>query len=245
MTQDRHNDNGNPGLLEQAEDAEVLRSVPTSPEVATRAKQRAKHEIPQNKFVIVAAGAIVTALLIFVAVSIPHRGGSQKTKSRIAVANNQSTTEITSEEKSLFPITDSGRPADNESHRGFLNERDLQRTAIRSGANASPTTQPNGAGTLGAIPPFGDKWQAPPYQQDSTASDTSDVSKAEREAMERPSLMYVRKVFASPSGAQTASEAIPKIGLGLAIGTRLRARLDSAASTSCSDPSSSSDRIQL
>lgn len=245
MTQNRHSDNRNAGLLELAEDAEILRSVPTSPpqpepspEVATRAKQRAKHEISQNKFIIVAAGAIVTALLIFVAVSMPHRGGSQTTKSRIAAANNQSATEITNpnDEKSLLPITDSGRPAAKESHQGFLNERDLQRTAIRSEANASPTAQPTGPGTLGAIPAFGDKWQAPPYQADSTASDTSDVSKAEREAMEKPSLMYVRKVSASPSGPPIANEAIPEIGLGLEIGTRLRARLDSAASTAVRTP---------
>jgi len=240
-----HSDNGNAGLIEVPEASEILNSVPISPilpspppEVATRAKQRARQQIQQNRFVIVAAGAVVTALLIFVAVSIPHRGGPQKTTNRRATTKDESATEINSEndEKSLFPITDSGHPAAKETHQGFLNERDLQRTVIRSGANTSRTAQPDGAGTLGAIPPFGDKWQAPPYEAGSTAADTSDMSKAEREAMEKPSLMYVRKVSTGPTSTQSANDAMPELGLGLATGARLRARLESAASTAVRAP---------
>jgi len=239
-----HSDNGNAGLIEEPQGSEVLNSVPvfpimptSLPEVATRAKQRARQQIQQNRFVIVAAGAIVTALLIFVAVSMPHRSGSQKTKSRSATTTGESTTEVSSEsdDKSLFPITDSGHPAAKETKQGFLNERDLQRTVIRSGANASQTAQPNGAGTLGSIPPFGDKWQAPPYEAGSTAADTSEVNKAEREAMEKPSLMYVRKVSTSATSPQS-NDAVPELGLGLETGTRLRARLESAASTAVRAP---------
>jgi hypothetical protein len=236
-------DNGNTGLIEDLSATGVLADVsipplPTGPlpEAATRAKQRAKQQFQQNRFIIVAAGAIVTALLIFVAVSIPHRSSPQKTKSHTST-RDESTTETgnESDEKSLFPITDSGRPAAKEAHQGFLNERDLQRTVIRSGSNASQAAQPNPAGTLGSIPPFGDKWQAPPYEAGSSA-DTTDVSKAEREAMEKPSLMYVRKISAGPAGLQTANETTPELGLGLATGTRLRARLDSAASTAVRAP---------
>lgn len=240
-----HSDNGKAGLIEEPEASEILNSVPVSPtvpvpspEIATRAKQRARIEIQQNRFVIVAAGAIVTALLIFVAVSMPHRSGPQKTKSRGVATNDGSTTETSNEsdERSLFPITDSGHPAAKEMHQGFLNERDLQRTVIRSGSSTSQTAQPNGAGTLGSIPPFSDKWQAPPYEPSSTAADPIEVSKAEREAMEKPSLLYVRKVSTSPTGLRTASDAAPELGLGLATGTRLRARLESAASTAVRAP---------
>ncbi|MGE5111345.1 MAG: hypothetical protein ACM3JB_10845, partial [Acidobacteriaceae bacterium] len=232
------NGNGDAGLVE-LEEAEVLKRVPVaplpqecSPEVATRARQRAGQQIQQNRFVIVAAGAIVIALLIFVAVSMPRRSGPQKAKSPLAATKDNSTTAISGEndEKSLFPITDSGRPAAKETHQGFVNERDLQRTVIHSGTNASQPTPANGTATLGSIPPFGDKWQAPPYESGVTA-DTSDVSKAERETMEKPSLVYVRKVSTSSIGPQTANEIGPELGLGLATGTRLRARLESAAST--------------
>ena len=86
-------------------------SIPL-PEVATRAKQRAKQQIQQNRFVIIGAGAIVIALLIFVATSMPHRGVPQKVKSRGTTAADDLALENgnASNDKSLFPVTDSGRP---------------------------------------------------------------------------------------------------------------------------------------
>lgn len=235
---------GNAGLIEEPERSETLNGVPLSPimpapppEVATRAKHRAKQQIQQNRFVIIAAGAIVTALLIFVAVSMPHRNGAEKTKDGKATIKGAIPTENNTDDdqKSLFPIMDSGHPAAKEMHRGFLNEQDLRRTVIRSGSTPFESTQSKGKGTLGSIPAFGDKWQAPPFEPSPTA-DVSDVSKSERDAMEKPSLMYVRTVSTSPAGPQTASQAATELGLGLAIGTRLRARLDSAASTAVRTP---------
>lgn len=239
-----HNDNGNIGLIQEPEGREILNSEPISPvataplpEFATRAKQRAKEQIQQNRFVIIGAGAIVTALLIFVAISMPHRG-SEKAKNRGATLKEESTVETGNESnnKSLFPITDSGRPAAKDTHRGFLSERDLQRTGIRSPSYASQTAQTNAGSTLGSIPPFGDQtWQAPPYQSSSSA-ETSEIGKAEREAREKPSLMYMRKISASSAGLQAVNDAAPQLGLGLATGTRLRARLESAANTAVRAP---------
>jgi hypothetical protein len=239
-----HSDNGNTGLMQELDQNEVLNSGPIAPlapaalpEFATRTKQRARQQIQQNRFVIIGAGAIVTALLIFVAISMPHRGGPEKAKNRGATSKDELTVEASSEanDKSLFPITDSGRPSTKETHQGFLNERDLQRTVIRSASNASQTGQTNAPGTLGSIPPFGDQaWQAPPYP--GPIAETADVGKAERETMEKPSLMYVRKVSVSPAGFQTINDAAPPLGLGLATGTRLRARLESAASTAVRAP---------
>jgi hypothetical protein len=238
-----HSDKRNVGFVQEQDGTELVDGVPIPPpapaalpEFATRAKQRAKQQIQQNRFVIIGAGAIVTALLIFVAISVPHRGGPDKTKNRGLTAEGKSTLEPNSEgiEKSLFPITDSGRPATKEEHQGFLNERDLQRTVIRSTSHASPTGQTNGVGTLGSIPPFGDQLgEAPPYQPASNTV-TSDGSKTEHEAIEKPSLMYVRKVSAGPTVLQSLNDAVPQLGLGL--GTRLRARLESAASTGVRAP---------
>lgn len=232
-------DNGNAGLLQEADENEIFNSGPVPPvtpvplpEFATRTKQRARRQIQQNRFVIIGAGAVVTALLIFVAVSMPHRGGPPKAKNRSSITNDESTEQTGNNEKSLFPIIDSERPATKESHQGFLNERDLQRTVIRPASNIQAT----GAGTLASIPPFGDQsWQAPPYQSAASA-ETSDSGKAEREAMEKSSLMYVRKVSVSPAGFQSLNDAAPPLGLGLATGMRLRARLESAASTAVRAP---------
>jgi hypothetical protein len=240
-----HSDNGNAGVIQEPAGEEVLNSVPLipaatapGPEVATRAKQRAKQQIQQNRFVIIGAGAIVIALLIFVATSMPRRGAPQKVKSRGAATADDLASECgtASNDKSIFPITDSGRPVAKETHEGFLNERDLRRTATKPAAG---TPEVGGAGTLGSIPPFGEQqaWQAPPYQPGSGTSagaETPDLGKAEREAMEKSSLIYVRSVSASSASAQAReilNDPAPQLGLGLATGTRLRARLESGAST--------------
>jgi len=189
-----HSDNGNAAVIQEPAENEARNNEPPAadanvpmPELATRAKQRAKQLIQQNRFVIIGAGAIVVALLIFVATSMPHRGAPQRVKNRGANATEDLALEsgIASNDKSLFPITDSGRPATKESHEGFLNERDLQRTATRPAAGRTVAT---GAGTLGSIPPFGDQqpWQAPPYQLGSntgTGAETPDLGKLEREAI--------------------------------------------------------------
>jgi hypothetical protein len=240
-----HSDNGNAGLMQEPDENQILDNMPVPPlapsalpEFATRTKQRVRQQIQQNRFVIIGTGGIVTALLIFAAISIPHRGGPEKAKNRAATSKDESAVETSNEsnDKSLFPITDSGRPGTKEAHEGFLNERDLQRTIVRSASNASQTGQLKGPGTLGSIPPFGDQaWQAPPYQSGSS-TEIAVVGKAEQEAMEKPSLMYVRKASAGPAGFQTAGDAAPQLGLGLATGTRLRARLESAASTAVRAP---------
>jgi hypothetical protein len=243
-----HSDNGNAGAIQEPVGDEALNDVllPPAPasipmlEVATRAKQRAKQQIQQNRFVIIGAGAIVIALLIFVATSMPHRGVPQKVKSRGTTAADDLALENgnASNDKSLFPVTDSGRPVTKESHQGFLNERDLQRTATKSAATAPGA---GGTGTLGSIPRFGDQqpWQAPPYQPGSGAgTETPDLGKGEREAMEKASLIYVRNVSANSAGTQARdmNNSAPELGLGLATGTRLRARLESAASTAVRTP---------
>jgi hypothetical protein len=243
-----HSDNGNAGVIQEpAENEARNNNVPLPPDataplpgLATRAKQRARQQVQQNRFVIIGAGAIVIALLIFVATSMPHRSTPQKVKSRGATTSEDLALEsgTASNDKSLFPITDSGRPVTKESHEGFLNERDLQRTATKPAAG---TKVASGAGTLGSIPPFGDQqpWQAPPYQPGSGAgAETPDLGKAEREAMEKSSLIYVRNVSANSGSAQAReiNDPAPELGLGLATGTRLRARLESAASTAVRTP---------
>ena len=244
-----HSDNGNAGVIQEPALEEALNSVPIAPaataplpEVATRAKQRAKQQIQQNRFVIIGAGAIVIALLIFVATSMPHRSTPQKVKSRGTTTAEDLVSESGSagNDESIFPITDSGRPVAKETRQGFLSERDLRRTATKPAAG---TPEVSGVGTLGSIPPFGEQqaWQAPSYQPGSGTSagtETPDLGKAEREAMEKSSLIYVRSASASFTSAQAreANNSAPELGLGLSTGMRLRARLESAVSTAVRAP---------
>lgn len=214
-------------------------------DIATRAKLRARQHFQQNRFVIIGAGALVIALLIFVATSIPHKNSVQKTKLGAAGVKEEPTQVANAgADRSLFPITDSGRPLAKEGHEGFLNEKDLERSVTHRPHTASVQAGlSNAPGSLGSIPPFGPDqpgWQAPPYQGAAPPGvDGMDLGKAEREAMEKPSLIYVRNVSVTRVNPQTRdrmSAATPEIGLGLSVGTRLRARLESAASTAVRAP---------
>ncbi len=218
-----------------------------APELATRAKQRTRQQFQQNRFVIIGAGAIVVALLIFVATSMPSKRPAPKSKNGATGTTQNAASEgsATPGDKSLFPITDSGRPSAKETHEGFLNERDLQRTATGRQTPGTPRPgQGNADGTLASIPPFGEQltWQAPPYQPGANANNAADIpdpGKAEREAMEKSSLVYARSISApqgNSPGEEISSNPGPDIGLGLATGTRLRARLESAASTAVRTP---------
>ena len=213
----------------------------TSP--ITRTELRAKQKFQQNRFVIIGAGALVVALLLFVAVSMPRKNTSQRPRTGVADGQAKSQQgEPTSDGRSLLPITDSGRPIAKETHDGFVDEQDLQRTATRSPVPAK-TPRPSPAiqdGTLASVPPFPEQWQAPPYQPGAEGSaHTPDPSKAERDALEQPSLVYVRKGAISQGGGTSQNvmfDPEPVIGLGLPTGTRLRARLESAVSTAVRTP---------
>jgi len=248
------NGNGSVGTIQEPAASETVIGSPAAgdvlgqgPELATRAKQRTRQQIQQNRFVIIAAGALVVALLIFVATSMPSKRSAPQSKNGAAATTQDATPESSTApgEKSLFPITDSGRPATKETHDGFLNELDLQRTATGRPTPGTPRAgQGDRDGTLASIPPFGDQqsWQAPPYQQQTSANNAADVpdpGKAEREAMEKSSLVYVRSISALQGNSRSeeiSSNPGPDIGLGLATGTRLRARLESAASTAVRTP---------
>jgi hypothetical protein len=204
-------------------------------DLATRTRQRTRQQFQQNKFVIIGAGALVVALLLFVALSVPHKRAAQRPKGTVAAQQDiTQPSETSSVEPSLLPITDSGRPPTKTSHEGFVDEQDLQRTATRQSASSSRGTQ---SGTLASVPPFPEQWQAPPYQPGADAStQPGDLSKAEREALEKSSVAYVRNVSASQGSSPRLANNEPVIDLGLPAGSRLRARLESAASTAVRTP---------
>ena len=194
-----------PAPREAIETPSAMPSIVEPPiDIATRAKLRARQQFQQNRFVIIGAGALVVALLIFVATSIPHKGPVQKAKVGTAAVKEEPTqTANTAVDHSLFPITDSGRPSPKETHEGFLNEKDLERSVTRRSRPSSvQAASSNAPGTLGSIPPFGPDqpgWQAPPYQAGAAppGSDGAELGKSERDAMEKSSLVYMRNISAS------------------------------------------------
>jgi hypothetical protein len=239
-----HTSDGRVGVLQEPPVDEICSHGPASPaparlpEPATRTKQRTKQQIRQNRFVIIAAGAIVAALLVFAAVSMPRRGELHKTKGHGPTTTDRSHSESSDvgSDRSLFPIIDSGRPNAKDDHRGFFNERDLERTATRRAPKISQTGQTNAAGSLVSIAPFGDQaWQAPPYRP-GAGTEASNPDKPEQEGVVKSSLIYVQKVPAAALGQSAQNDPAAELQLGLATGTRLRARLESAASTAVRAP---------
>jgi len=246
--------NGSAGTVQELEAREAITGTNAladtsgpGPALATRAKQRNRQQFQQNRFLFIGAGAIVVALLIFVATSVPGKRPTQKSKNGAAATPHDAASESSGapSDKSLFPITDSGRPATKETHNGFLNERDLDRTATGRPNSGTPGAgQVNASGTLGSIPPFGEQqsWQATPYQPGigvNNAPELPDAGKADREATEKASLVYVRSISAPQvisRGQEVSSSPGLDIGLGLATGTRLRARLESAVNTAVRTP---------
>src|SRR5262249_34136520 len=103
------NENGNHGIAGIEEKLEETRSAPQQRQVnfadlMTRRKQRAKHSIQQNRFVIIAAAALIVGIVLFVMVSMPHRPSSDKKgQSSVSKLGFQKTAVANSSEQSLLP----------------------------------------------------------------------------------------------------------------------------------------------
>jgi Bacterial conjugation TrbI-like protein len=222
--------------------SEVQTSAPVVSDLPTRSKQRAKQDFQHNRFVIIGAGALVVALLLFVAVSVPHRRPAKTNTTGDSFHATSSTGQpvAPTADKSLLPIIDSGKPVPQETHEGMLGEDDVQRTATRkptpARSIASPKVGPDAS--LASIPPFPEQWQPPPYRDDGEAK-TSNQDKAEHQTFEAASLVYAREVHSTKNNTTSQGVAVshePVLSLGLPTGTRLRARLESAASTALRMP---------
>src|SRR3954463_8326975 len=129
------NGNGNQSVLVVEDPAKIAAAVPpkatvmpSAEELPTRAKLRARESFRQNRFVILAAGAVVFALLIFAIVSAP--GERNSSKPSVVPKTNQDAS-ATSVQKSTLPIIDSGRNLPAAEHDGELGEQDVARTATR------------------------------------------------------------------------------------------------------------------
>src|SRR5258706_4788632 len=244
-----HGNGSNPGSASVAEVATDTSSTSATqgdagPQgIATRGRQRAKQRLQQNRFVIIGAGGLVVALLVFVAISMPRGKPVKTTKGTMAPnlgAIQQN--DASHPERSLLPITDSGRPAAEETHAGVLGEDDLQRIATRKPTPAKPLLSPQTAegNSLASIPPFPEQWQPPPYKSGGEGNtQTADVNKAEHQALEASSMVYARAVHStqgSSSHQSTLESREPEMDLGLATGSRLRARLEAAVSTAVRMP---------
>jgi len=136
--------------------------------------------------------------------------------------------------ESKVPITEEGHAGNEAGSQNQLDSDDIARTATR---HNEPL-----AANLGAIPPFdGQNWQPAAYQQNPQSeqlpeSDSGIVEdKSEKDAMNKPSLVFVRGTQA-PAISKMSDNLALDPGVGLSTGTRLRARIESAVSTAVNTP---------
>ncbi len=221
--------------------AEVQGDGAKQPYVPAEGKK--KPSLRDNTRVLAIGGGIAAVLLILLVRGIPHqplspgkRRGVNKQEQAAKPPDNGATVAY-----SVLPLMDSGRRPDDSADKSMVRPEEIARTA-----NKPPKLL---AGTnLAGIPPFGSSQAANPALNQPVAPPTevaqnqgplneATETRSEREALEKPSLVFVRTNKASNTvpKPQDSSPAID-LGIGMPPGTRLRARLESTASTAVQTP---------
>lgn len=203
-------------------------------------KDKPKSILKENgRLVVIGAGIVLVLLLLAFNGISRHTLPAQKNS---ASAKQQQPTKPDNSvaASSVTPILDAGRSPSQEPDGSLVNPDQIGRMAIKQ-------PKPSPAATLGDVKPFdGSQWQPAPYQPgQSPAASSSNVSPAsdatqprsEHDALDKTSLVFVKNSMSS-SGNQKPQDIAPAtdIGIGLAPGTRLRARLESAVNTAVRTP---------
>lgn len=207
-----------------------------SPYVPAKTK---RHPLKESRTLII-VGACIAILLIAIALESVPQSGSNRGVTRTApkrVANSNQNVTSTSPE-TLLPATQSDRPPEQERDSTQVGPEQIARTA--KPRPFSPST--NTANNLGAIPPFdGAAWEPPPYSPTTSttpapSSENFETTKSDRDGLEKSSLVFVRNNSASTAVKEPDNAIGTDIGIGLAPGTRFRARLETAISSAVQTP---------
>src|SRR5579859_7592955 len=204
-------------------------------------KEKAKPSLKDNSRLLVIGAGIVVVLLLLAFNGISRRS-SPAPRTLEAYGKQQPHPPSSSRAPaSLTPILDTGRSPEQDADGSLVNPGQIGRTATKQ-AKPSPGTN------LGSVRPFDnpEQWQPAPFQPGSqstehgtTAAATAEAaeSRNEHDAMDKASLVFVRNNPSSaPSAKSQDSATTIDWGIGLAPGTRLRARLESAVSTAVQTP---------
>lgn len=202
-------------------------------------KEKGKPSLKNDARLLVVGGGIVLVLflLVFSGISnrrlVPPKRATSKRQQQTQPQNGMR------QEASMTPIIDAGRSWQQDTDTNLVHPDQIGRTANQRSTQGAPTN-------LGSVRPFDNAqaWQAPPYQPGSQPADSyggsaaapSSDTRSERDSMDKASLVFVRNSLSSASSkSQDPSPAIDW-EIGLAPGTKLRARLESAVSTAVLTP---------
>lgn len=191
-----------------------------------------------GRLVFIGAGIVVVLLLLAFNGISRHSLPAQKNS---GTAKQQPTKPDDSvAASSVTPILDTGRSPSQVPDGSLVNPDQIGRMAIKQ-------PKPSPGATLGDVKPFdGSQWQPAPYQpgqpkavsnSESSAVTDANQIRTEHDALDKPSLIFVRNNTSVGPNQRPQDVAVPiDFGIGLAPGTRLRARLESAVNTAVRTP---------
>lgn len=212
----------------------VVPITAAAPQPYTPKAEKKPLGLKENAGVLLAGAAILIALVLFAVGHVPHAGSTRRNS---PLSQQQSTVQpsnsVGSGASSILPITDTAHSQTQEADRNSVAPDEIARTA-------KPRTQQAAATNLGSIAPFDS--QAATYQpaaQPTTVEQPVEIteSRNERDAMEKPSLVFVKSTQTTAASARLQDAGlIADLGISLAPGTKLRARLEAMASTAVQTP---------
>ncbi len=202
--------------------------------------------LKDNARVLLIGGGIALVLLLLAIGGIPRKPLPPATKRSAASSHEQAAKTPdpgSNAPDSIVPLMDSGRRPDEGSDKSMIRPDEIARMANKQ-PKPSPGTK------LGTVRPFAnpDLWQPTPYQagaqpetpiSNKAPATTVEATetKSERDILDKASLVFVRNNTASAATPRSQDNSNPiELGVGLAPGTRLRARLESTASTAVQTP---------
>ena len=209
-------------------------SQPPSPEAKKPFVPDKKKTAGRDHFKAILAAAAIVALILAVALtqkSRPKQIATLATNSGQRATNGQQNPD--SGYGSTTPINHIGNNSDQQTDGSRIGPG-----AIAGTAKPRPTITT--ATNLGEVPGFGNPgtWQPAPYQGPATTGTPAPAEdKSEHDALDKPSLVFVRNSSATAAQVKPQQETNEvDLGLGLPPGTRLRAHLESAVSTAVKTP---------
>jgi hypothetical protein len=204
-------------------------------------KEKGRQALKDNSRLLVIGAGIVLVLLLLAFNGISRRPAVPKTSGANSKQPPIQAPSLDHAPASITPILDTGRSPAQETDGSLVNPEQIARTATKS-------AKPNPGATLGGVSPFDNvqTWQPAPFQRGAQTADlggstvvTTEAAetKNQHDAMEKASLVFVKNNPSSASSAKSPDTATPIVwGIGLAPGTRLRARLESAVNTAVRTP---------
>jgi len=203
-------------------------------------KDKPKSILKENGRLLFIGAGIVLVLLLLAFNGITRHSVPARKDSTAAGQKQTAKPDNSAAASSATPILDAGRSPSQEPDGNLVNPDQIGRTATKQ-------PKPSPAATLGDVKPFdGSQWQPAPYQPGSQTTPTiGDVSapsdttqpRGEHDALDKASLVFVRNSSSSAANSRSQDVAAPiELGIGLAPGTRLRARLESAVNTAVRTP---------